>query len=315
MADYFISVNKFSIKVSHKNQYVNMNSFNNTDIIEKIGKTLKTYKNDIEKYESATANDKVIIKDEIKLNKVIECREVLKNARKDYKYLFCNVMAGENGIIQDVYEEDNDDPIFKIKKEHIPMSHFYIFVAFPYGNYNNGIIIFQGIGKYGVKSSATRYLKKCLKKIDNDYVLQVNTISSLDHIKKIISGNEITKFSMTKNYKSINNRDPLVKKEQRILYSPKFKNFKNLITNMANTGKFEGSGVSIIDEFKPDECSVTMDYCGKAKTIGLNNISTVGIVEYVSDMINVDQNTGLPSQKSILSIFKNAFDDYKGFLD
>ena len=174
---------------------------------------------------------------------------------------------------------------YKRTKEDAEIMKFKVFFAIPKGRGTvKGIILFQNIGQYGIKTITTEYLSKFISK-ELDLVLTTGNICPEVFVKKLLEHGGLRKIVYTRNNIS-NDKADIDEigygKEERVIMG--FSNIKKWVEKLS--GYLNGN--KRLYEFENIDYNgvkfVTSIY-GRERTIDINNINNVSIIEGIPDEI------------------------------
>ncbi|MCL2574131.1 MAG: hypothetical protein FWE34_06245 [Defluviitaleaceae bacterium] len=177
-----------------------------------------------------------------------------------------------------------------------------------------GLIFFQNVGAYGVKTITTESMKKFFR--DNyNLSFMYRTISPELFLKKMITPQNIKELKVIKNIKSPDLSDNLKlgkghEKEVRI-YSRLSRAEKHM-DSLFEKFRYVAGGKNRLFEYdnsKFDNVSVKVDIGGgKTRTIKLHNLDNLGIIEVIPDSIRMSN--GHPVAVELINYFVTATRDY-----
>lgn len=229
----------------------------------------------------------ILNNDEQKMFK-IQTENINIEENEKFRYTYIDINSGGYGIEANIVNTTTNAILYTRKKEHAETIHFRVFFAVPKGmDTCKGIIIFQNIGQYGIKTITTDYLKDFINYKLNLYTVTGNICPEV-FVKKLLDNDGLMKIIYTRNNVS-NDKADLENlgygKEERII--TKFSNiskWKEMISSYLN-------GKNRIYEFEDKDYSgvrfVTNIY-GRPRTINVNNIKNLSIIEHIpEEVINV----------------------------
>ena len=225
-----------------------------------------------------------IIKYDDKLFKIDTNNLVIEEEEK-FRYTYINVRCGGYGIDADIVNTQDSKIVHKRKKDEAEIMDFRIFFAVPKGEeVCKGIILFQNIGQYGIKTISTYYLRKFISDKLELMTITGNICPEV-FVKKILDNNAIKKIIYTRNNVSDDKADIEeigYGKEQRIIT-----NFINLNGWKEKISSYF-NGKSRIYEFENIDYSgfkMIANIYGKERTIDINNINNLSIIEGIPDEV------------------------------
>lgn len=215
----------------------------------------------------------------------IETEKIKIEENEKFRYTYIDINSGGYGIEANIVNTKTNKVLYTRKKEHAETIHFRVFFAIPKGeDVYKGIIIFQNIGQYGIKTITTDYLRKYINDELNLYTITGNICPQV-FVKKLLDNNGLMKIIYTRNNVSNDKADTDSMgygKEERIIAG--FSNVKKWKEKIS--GYFNGT--SRIYEFEDIDYNgvkfVTSIY-GRTRTININNIDNLSIIEGIPDEV------------------------------
>lgn len=213
----------------------------------------------------------------------IENEELNIEENELFRYTYIDINSGGYGIEANIVNKENNKLLYTRKKDDAETIHFRVFFAIPKGKDTcKGIIIFQNIGQFGIKTITTSYLKKFISEELNLYTTTGNICPQV-FVKKLLDNNGLTKIIYTRNNVSDDKSDDIgYGKEARIIAG--FSNIKKW------KEKLDGyiNGKNRIYEFEDIDYSgvkfVTSIY-GRTRTIDINNLDNLSIIEGIPETV------------------------------
>lgn len=282
-----LSLTACSIWIREKNPN-KTNSIKIINLNEKITGKDREYNDffDLLKNFCGKYSEKFVLNDyEQKIFKV-ETENIIVEENEEFRYTYIDINSGGYGIEAKIVNTKTNKVLYTRKKDHAETIHFRVFFAVPKGNDTcKGIIIFQNIGQYGIKTITTEYLRKFINDELNLYTTTGNICPQV-FVKKLLDNNGLMKIIYTRNNVSNDKADTDTMgygKEERIIAGfSNIKKWKEMIS-----GYFNGN--SRIYEFEDIDYSgvkfVTSIY-GRTRTININNINNLSIIEGIPDEVS-----------------------------
>ena len=322
MPDVGISAYQFSVKVSHKDEFLNLsNKFEGKDFLDILNEGLCRYLKQLQKKRqeelgapenTSNTENAHTVRRALEPGEMIQIDTVKKDERNYYKYVYFTVRCGEFGSRIDIENMKTGGTEFIQEPHHAGMRPYHVILAMSYSpEAKHGIIVFERIGASGVKSIFVPNLNKFLGEQIKNVVLKVNPFIQLEYFEKLLNSYPIEKMKLIK-YFEVPDRGnpPFCTREERIFTRPLLQNVKNTFINIANTGKINHTGIAVIDNFMPQCLGITLDVQGKSKTIELTDIENVSFTEYFSGRDGIIFDKGnLPTDDSLLPILRTYIEE------
>lgn len=236
----------------------------------------------------------------------------IEGEESHYKYFMGKIHSGAYGIESEITDIETNEVVYKKKGKDADIKPFYFFLAIPKINgkceIEKGIIIFQNIGVYGIKTITMNYLKEYLSKYFGISIYSGNICPEV-FVERLLSDNKINKLIVVKNNISTDRADNI-----GIAYGKQEVTYSKLIMNDAIKEKLIGftknkDRIFELENYAYDQVKVKVqDKSGRERTINLNNINSLSIIESIPKDIRLDN--GYPNQDKLLEYFKSVTNEY-----
>jgi len=225
------------------------------------------------------------------------------------------IQSGYYGSSSTILDADTREKKYEMTPNDVAEKKFYLYVIIPKDNrqviVNKGILIFQNIGIFGVKTITYENLFRFLSETYN-ISISCATISPELFVKKIVTKNNIKKMIMVKNHKSTNDTD---------LYYNGFGSETRIISKLCFSDTIWEKIVSAINIFikgkanlfefqniEYDKLKLLVKIGEKDRTIDLHNLDKLSIIEEIPDYIQDEK--GYADFIQLTEYIKSTVDDY-----
>lgn len=202
-----------------------------------------------------------------------------------FRYTYIEINSGAYGIEAKIVDRENNKIKYKRNKKDAETIDFKVFFAVPKGDdVCKGIILFQNIGQYGIKTITTQYLRKFISDKLN-LVTTTGNICPEVFVKKLLENNGLKKITYIRNNISNDKADM-----EKIGYGKE----ERSIANFSNVTKWKEiingylNGKNRLYEFEEVDYSrvkfVTSIF-GRERTVDINNIDKLSIIEELPNEI------------------------------
>lgn len=233
---------------------------------------------------------------------------------RDYKYFMGKINSGAYGVESEITDIETNEVVHKKKGKEADIKHFYFFIAIPKENekyeVEKGIIIFQNIGVYGVKTITMNYLRNYLGEYFHTSIYSGNICPEI-FVERLLKDNTINKLIVVKNNISEDASDNIgigygkqeVSYSKLIMKDSMKEKLINFIKSKSKNRIFE------LEDSKYDQVKVNVsDASGRIRTINLNNVNNLSIIESIPREIRMAN--GYPDQEKLLEHFKKVTNEY-----
>lgn len=234
---------------------------------------------------------------------------------EECKVYCAKIYSGDYGSSSEIINSNTKEIKYKKSADDIDVKPFFIFLVIPKDKYKikaqKGMLIFQNIGQYGIKTITTAKMQEYFS--DNFGIsIQCNCIAPKLFIERVLKKNKLNKISLIKNYKSNDKADSLSKgygTEIRVLSNLDLSEnqFKKLIESI----KYASGGKYNLFEFEHisyHNAKVQVNIGEHVKTINVHNIDRLSIVEEVPD--DIRSTNGHPDKTKLIDYVKKTINDY-----
>ncbi|NLI90183.1 MAG: hypothetical protein GX366_07235 [Epulopiscium sp.] len=258
---------------------------------------------------------------DLNLERLFKCDDCLEGIFKDegravFKYICGIVKTGEYGVVSEIVNIETGNTEYNKGIEDADVLPFYYFIAMPVGAAERGIIIFQSLGRYGIKTIFEKRLQEYIKQLSDDIKLNIGTIVPMEYVNRYMEHGVLQKIRMIRydiphdlsDRVGINNGVEATY-EERIIHKPSgFIRRKEQQIKECLRGQRLCNTIIEIDDFDYDALKLEFKLGNTSKTISLNNIDSLNINEDITADVEIEN--GHPTQESILPILINTAREY-----
>lgn len=240
-------------------------------------------------------------------------RGSVKNYDADtYRAMAFTVVSGGYGIESDLTDSNTNEVLFHRDTHIADNKKFNVLLFVPKNQgetvVSKGIMIFQTIGTYGVKSFSLKKMQEFFMSIGLS--LQTRSVSVKTLIEKLIEQGNMYKITLIKERVSRNNADNMLIStgvEERSYIKPRLQPTW-LQKLLAFFDQMDNSGVYEIDGEEFDDIKVQFKLGDRVRTAGLRNIDRFSVVE---DFPETVFNNGLYNRTDLLDYMLETANAYK----
>lgn len=232
--------------------------------------------------------------------------------KNDRIYISFTIICGAYGIKSEITDINTNEILFKRKTDNADVKDFRIMFAFSKDQnrfeINKGVVLFEVIGQYGIKTITTNKFKEFLSKNFNIMPF-FYTVSTREVFEKLVENGNLKKIHLIKNEVSPEfsnifgiNRG----KEVRTVALTSIKEKKNLINKLLDLATSNKEVYEIDNEY--DDISVTIDMGGRTKTTSIKEMESLYLVEELpEDVLDIDGDMNIPKIDSAMENYANDY--------
>lgn len=254
------------------------------------------------------------VNDEIK-KKTFSCQYVETKDEEEFMLHTYKIVSGNYGSASTIVDAETRVKKYDMTPSDVAEKKYYVYVIIPKDNrkviVNKGMMIFQNIGIFGIKTITCDYLGKYIAE-KYDITLKCATVSPELFIKKVLVKENLKKMILIKNYKSTDPTDQYYTgygSECRILSNFCFDDNKwNNILSMIKTIICGKSHLFEIENITYDNLKLEVFIGERKRTINLLNIDNLSIIEPIPD--NIMDNSGFADLPKLSNYIVTTANEY-----
>ena len=251
-------------------------------------------------FQSFCENSKEMI-DNNKLQKVflVKNQSVKEYSTETYKAVSFIIRSGSYGVESDMTDRISQQVIHHRSENEADVKEFHCIAFVPKDvggvTIEKGILVFESIASYGVKTITCKYLREHLAQMG--LTLETRSVSVSAFIEKLTKQGKLQRITVIKNHVSPNDADNMlitVGREEKSYINPQVHaEWLNKILRLFDRVDKEGI-CEIPDDEDFDDISFQFSIDGRMRTVRLRYLDRQSIVEDVPDgVINRDDDTKL----------------------
>lgn len=222
------------------------------------------------------------------------------------------VNSGSYGLESEITDRISGQIKYKRTRDDADIKQFYCLIYVPKDvdgtSIQKGIMLFQTLSTYGIKTITTQEMKEFFSK--KGITLETRSVSVRMFMEKIIENGSLTKVTLVKNSVSPDSSDNMfisTGREEKSYIKPKLKqNWINKFLDFLD-GKDQDDIFEINDE-KFQDIRITFSISGKSRTVRANDIDRFSVVEEIPDSIF---NNGEYSKERLINHMITVAETYK----
>lgn len=222
------------------------------------------------------------------------------------------VNSGSYGLESEITDRISGKIKYKRTRDDADIKQFYCLIYVPKDadgtSIQKGIMLFQTLSTYGIKTITTQEMKEFFSK--KGITLETRSVSVRMFMEKIIENGSLTKVTLVKNSVSPDSSDNMfisTGREEKSYIKPKLKQkWINKFLDFLD-GKNQDDIFEINDE-KFQDIRITFSISGKSRTVRANDIDRFSVVEEIPDSIF---NNGKYSKEKLINHMLTVAETYK----
>ena len=241
-----------------------------------------------------------------------------------YTMLYARIYSGIYGSSSEIINGDTGTKVGTITSRDIVLRPFYLFIFIPKEpkcpdgteesnqlHIQKGILIFQNVGPYGIKTVTTTYMQEFFSSVFG-VTIRCATISPDLFINTVIKPASIRKLVMVKNMKSVDVADNCslgYGKEVREIANLTFS--ESMWSKLMDSIHYVSGSKSHVFEFENQEyqtLKLDVDIGGRTRRIDLHNLDNLSIIEAIPDSLQGAD--GHPILRDLIPYFQNVANEY-----
>lgn len=254
------------------------------------------------------------LSDDEKMMKMFAIDEgsVKHQRREGYSISSGIINAGAYGIEGEITNKTTKEVVYKRNKDDADIKNFNYLIYIPEDvedkHVIKGIMLFETIGTYGVKTITIQNMKRFFSE-KYGLTLETRSISVRIFLEKLLREDKLSRITLVKNNVSRDPSDNMfynVGREEKAYIKPKLKDgwismLLEKIDGIRETEIFE------IEDEKYDDIKMSFSHAGRTKTVRLMDIDRFSMIEDIPESV-YPKNPG--DRKKLLDYMENTAGQY-----
>ena len=211
--------------------------------------------------------------------------EANEGYKDNYHYLIFSVHSGYYGFPSNVIDRNTKATVFKKTRDQADVKEFYVMVVIPTPPNTRGLIFFQEMGIYGIKTVTTTLMQDYFS---NKYGLtfQTQNLAPDFYLEKLFRNGIIKRIRLARNVVSADQTDRLypegIGREERAFVPLEItnklkKNLRNIASGAINYYTF--------DQIDYPEVKMEVTIADRTRTVNLRGIEELSVEEALPDSL------------------------------
>lgn len=231
---------------------------------------------------------------------------------KEYHAISFVVSSGSYGVEGNITNRNTKSVMYHRTRDDADVKQFHAIFFIPKDigevKVQKGILLFQTIGTYGIKTITTKQMKEYFASVD--LTLETRSVSVALFLKKILEDGKLNKITLIKNAISPDPADSMLissGREEKVFIKPRLKEswVKKLIAFIDGN---KDDTIFEINDSVYEDIYITFNLSGRTKTVKLKYLDNFSITEDIPDSI---YNNGTSSSEKIIKYMMNTAIEYK----
>ena len=235
----------------------------------------------------------------------------------DYKYLYCIVKSGIYGSSSEILDKESRVVLHRKTAIQTEEKPFYLYIVIPKDSIDGsvkvqkGMLFFQNIGQFGVKTTTSNYIKEYFR-LNYNITFECKTIATKLFVERMIKQENIKQIIMTKNNKSNDGSDNISKgygAETKIIGKLIFKEeiWSTIMSRIHHFSQAKFNLFELESEFY-DQLKLKVTINDRDRIINMGYLENLSIIEAIPDEIQASD--GHPKKQLLLEHFERVANDY-----
>ncbi|MBR6985482.1 MAG: hypothetical protein IKH75_18515 [Ruminococcus sp.] len=231
---------------------------------------------------------------------------------KEYHAITFVVNSGSYGIEGNITNRNTKSVMYHRTRDDADVKQFHATLFIPKDaggvKVQKGILLFQTIGTYGIKTITTKQMKEFFA--SKDLTFETRSVSVAIFLKKIFEDGNLNKITLIKNAISPDPADSMLissGREEKVYIKPRLKEswIKKLIAFIDGN---KDDTIFEINESVYEDISITFNLSGRTRTVRLKDLDRFSLTEDIPDSI---YNNGLTNPDKLTRFMINKAIEYK----
>lgn len=221
----------------------------------------------------------------------IDKSSVITESKDTYTFLSCIIMSGAYGYESEMTNKDTFEVVYTRKKEDADIKPFQMLMYVPHDTIDKsvikGMLIFETIGSYGVKTITVQNMKMFFSDVCG-LTLITRSISVRLFVERLFQEGKLSRITLVNNKVSADPSDNIFLnsgREEKAYFKPRLTNtFINKVLNFIG-GSIQGDEILEINDTTYDDIKFTFLHAGRTKTVSLMALDSFSIIEDIPEHI------------------------------
>lgn len=245
-------------------------------------------------------------------------RQTIRNGAGQpvYDILYLRVKTGEYGEESEIVDSETGETTHNKSVEEADVMPFGCCIIIPVGEYTEGIVLVQSLGRNGITSTMKKRLNEYIRLIDSQLRVTMNPIVPRQYMERILNEGVLKKIRLISygipddeadRYGVDRGTTRIVR--ERVLRSPRgFVRNKYDAIMQCVRGERNFNSIIELDDFEIDDFKMEFAFGRRNKTISMKELERLVINEDITD--HVEKENGHPVFQSLCEVMRETGEDY-----
>lgn len=253
-------------------------------------------------------------------------RQTIRNeaGQPVYDILYLRVKTGEYGEESEIVDSETGETTYNKSVEEADVMPFGCCIIVPVGQYTEGIVLVQSLGRNGITSTMKKRFNEYIRLIDSQLRVTMNPIIPRQYMERILNEGVLKKVRLISygipddeadRYGIDRGTTKIVR--ERVLRSPiGFVRNKYDVIMQCVRGERNFNSIIELDDFEINDFKMEFAFGRRNKTISMKELESLVINEDITDY--VEKENGHPVFQSLCEVMRETGEDYlrvKGFIE
>lgn len=256
---------------------------------------------------------------------VVDFQTVRNNAGQDvYQILYLRIKTGDYGEESEIVDSETGETTHNKSAEEADVLPFGCCVIVPCGEYTEGIILIQSLGRNGITSTLKKKFNEYIKKLDSQLRVVLNPMVPRHYMERLLKDGvlksiRLLSYGIPDDDAERYGIDRGVSKvvQERVIKKPTGF-IRNKYDQLMECVRGERAYNTIIelDDFEIDDFKLEFSFGKRSKTISMKGLDQLVVNEDITDDVDIEK--GHPTFESLCNVMREIGEEYlraKGAID
>ncbi len=268
-------------------------------------------KNTVDEYDKDSISENIFAYNKVDLQKIKNA-----NGQDVYEILYLRIKTGEYGEESEIVDSDTGEITHTKSVGEADVMPFGCCIIVPCGEYTEGIVLTQSLGRNGITGAIKKKFKAYIKRMNNQLRVVMNPIIPKQYMERLLNNGilktiRLISYSLPEDDAERYGIDRGVKRilNERVIRKPVgfIRNKYDKIMECLS-GKRTYDSIVELDDFEIDDLKMEFSFGHRNKTISMRELDSLAVNEDVTDDVSMEN--GHPTFTSLCEVMREIGEDY-----